>query len=157
VSGSDAKASSELAATAEAFAEVANVQFFKNPGVSAADKMQLAEAVLSGKVSEPVLNLVKVVLENGKAGELSEIAASYAKLSAEMGGATVARVESSAKLDAKTLQSIAAALQKMTGREVQVEPVINKDLLGGLKVLLGDEVIDLSLASRLVRLQQALV
>jgi F-type H+-transporting ATPase subunit delta len=60
------------------------------------------------------------------------------------------------KLDKTQLEKITAALKKMTGKEITMETSENPALIGGIKITIGDEMIDLSTAGKLRNLAQAL-
>ena len=101
-------------------------------------------------------NLVKLVVANGRIGEISNIAESFHAVLSESAGVATARIESATSLDEKQVNDLAAALKKMTGKEVTVEVAENSKLLGGIRVHLGDEMIDLSLARKIENLSKAL-
>ena len=58
-------------------------------------------------------------------------------------------VESAVKLDASEQQKLARILSTMSGHEIRLNVVINPSLIGGIKVIMGDWVMDLTLLSEL--------
>ena len=67
-----------------------------------------------------------------------------------------ATIESATALDPAVSREIVAGLEKKYGTGLATEYVINRDLLGGVRVRVGSDVWDSSVRSRLERLQQQL-
>ena len=133
-----------------------NIQsFFANPKVETANKEKVVVKVFA-KFSEKIINLLRLIVRFEKTSEIENIATSFRAVLNESAGIATATIESASKLDEKEIVNLAAALKKMTGSEVAVETKVEPKILGGVKVILGDELIDLSLLGKLGRLQKAL-
>ncbi len=146
----------ELTAVAEATSEGGVQAFFTRPDIAAADKEKLLTD-LTNKLSTPIVNLLKILIQNSRFSELTAIAAAFKQIADAASGQLTATIETPVKLSGKTAEQITATLKKLSGKDVSLAEVLNKDLLGGLKIRFGDEVIDLSLTGRLAKLQQSLV
>lgn len=102
-------------------------------------------------------NFLKLLLENGRAAVLPEIAAHFETLKARIENSVDATVTSAAKLSDQRVAEIAAALKKRLGRDVRVTTEIDENLIGGAVIRAGDVVIDGSLRARLTGLANALI
>ncbi|MFA6457943.1 MAG: ATP synthase F1 subunit delta [Patescibacteria group bacterium] len=140
---------------AEVLSEKTAQNFFANSRIATVEKEKVVTKVF-GKAGEKFENFLKLVVHHGRMSEIAGIAESFRAVLNESGGVATALIESARVLDEKELRGLAAALRKMTGREIAVEPRVNAQILGGVKILLGDELIDLSLTGKLSRLQKAL-
>ncbi|MFH1375679.1 MAG: ATP synthase F1 subunit delta [Patescibacteria group bacterium] len=149
------KVADDLDIVAEVLVQAEAQSFLTSPEVTVAQKDQLIDKAF-GQLNKASRNFLKLVIKNGKVRAITEIAESFRAVVAETAGLVTAKVESATPLEEAQIQDLIAALQKMTGKEVAIETSENPRLLGGVKVLLGDEVIDLSLAGKLQKLGQTL-
>ena len=149
------KTAADLDTVAEALSQPETQTFLTSPEVTLAQKNQLVEKTF-GELNKALLNFLKLIVVNGKIRELANIAVSFRDVVAETAGLTTATIESPVPLQEQQVKDLTAALKKMTGQVITVEVTENPRLLGGVKVLLGDEVLDLSLAGKLQKLNQAL-
>ena len=127
-----------------------------DPNLSSAKVAGLFIAVLSGKLSGDAENLVRVLAENGRLDVLSEIRTQYEALRNEREGVVEAEVHTAFDLEASQLADLVARLEKNTGRKVKASVRVDKDLIAGVKVVLGDKVIDGSARAQLGALENAL-
>jgi len=127
-----------------------------NPNLSAAQVAGLFIGILSGKLSGEAENLVRVLAENGRLDVLDEIRVQYEARKNEREGVVEAEVFTAFEMDAAQLADLVARLEKNTGRKVKVRVSIDKELIGGVKVVLGDKVIDGSARAQLGALETAL-
>ena len=141
---------SAVAADARVQAAVAS------PSLSAAQVAGLFLAILSGKLSGDAENFVRVLAENGRLGVLSEIRAQYEVLKNEREGTLEADIRSAFDLDAAQLADLVARLEKKTGRKVRAKVSVDASLIGGVRIALGDKVIDGSARAQLGALENAL-
>ena len=127
-----------------------------DPNVPAARVAGLFIAILSGKLSGDAENLVRVLAENGRLDVLAEVRAQYEALKNEREGVVEAEVYTAFDMDEAQLADLVARLEKRTGRKVKARVHLDKDLIAGVKVVLGDKVIDGSARAQLGALENAL-
>jgi len=127
-----------------------------DPNLSAARLAGLVISILSGKLSGDAENLVRVLAENGRLDVLAEIRAQYEALKNEREGVVEAEVYTAFDMDEAQLADLVARLEKKTGRKVKVRVRVDKELIAGVKVVLGDKVIDGSARAQLGALENAL-
>ncbi len=156
-------ASAELALTAEwleALASVAGnaqlLEFAANPKVT--DPQVYDVIVGVAKVSLPARgqNFLRTVIENGRLAALPEIAEQFRDLKNAQGGSSDAVVHSAFPIDAAALADVGRALEKRFGRKLNLTVHEDPSLIGGIRVVVGDEVLDTSVKARLEQMKAAL-
>ncbi len=144
----------------EALAAVAgNAQlqeFAANPKVTDAQVYDLITGV--AKVKLPTLgeNFLRTLIENSRLSALPEIAAQFRALMNAQGGSSDAVVYSAFPISADDLGKVSAALEKRFGRKLTVSVQEDTSLIGGIRVVVGDEVLDTSVKARLEQMKVAL-
>jgi F-type H+-transporting ATPase subunit delta len=127
-----------------------------DPNLSDAQVAGLFIAILGGKLTAEAENLVRVLAENKRLQLLPEIRAQFETLKNEREGVVEAEVHSAFELTEAQLADLVQRLEKKTGRRVKARIEIQKDLIAGVKVVLGDKVIDGSARAHLAALETAL-
>jgi F-type H+-transporting ATPase subunit delta len=127
-----------------------------SPFIAADRKRRLLDTLLAGKVTEPTLRLVTQAAVQGRGRSLDASLDEYSRLTAERRERLVAEVHVAIPLTARQRGRLAAALAASYGRDVHLNVVIDPQVVGGMSVRIGDEIIDGSLASRLAELRRRL-
>jgi len=127
-----------------------------DPNLSAAKVAGLFISILSGKLSGEAENFVRVLADNRRLELLPAIRAQYEALRNQREGLIEADVFSAFELDGAQLADLVAHLERKTGRKVKARVQLDKELIGGIKVVLGDKVIDGSVRAQLGALENAL-
>ena len=114
-------------------------------------------ALQKGLSLDPRLgNLLRTVLDNGRLAALPEIAAQYGALVNASSGVSDATVHSAYPIEPAQLQDVVAALERRFKRKLNAQVVIDPELIGGIRVVVGDEVLDTSVKARLEQMRVAL-
>ena len=119
-----------------------------DPTRTTEDRAGLLKNVLGTAVSPAALSLAQQSL-GGSYGSVPKALESYRRLAADVNGEGVATVTVAAPLTEEQSTRLAAALGKLYKRAIHTNTVIDPALLGGVKVEIGDDVIDGTIASRL--------
>ena len=127
-----------------------------DPNLSAAKVAGLFIAILQGKLSGEAENFVRVLAENGRLDVLSEIRDQYEALKNEREGVVEAEVYTAFEMDEAQRADLVSRLEKKTGRKVRAKVSVDASLIGGVKIVLGDKVIDGSARAQLGALENAL-
>lgn len=121
----------------------------------AATKAVLATADQLG-VDATTKSFLGVLAENRRLGELPAIIRAFRKLAANHRGETTAEVTSAHPLSDEQVIELKQQLRQRVGREVSVDLAVDPDLLGGLVVRIGSQMIDSSIRTRLNALTSAM-
>jgi F-type H+-transporting ATPase subunit delta len=97
-----------------------------------------------------------VLAENGRLALLPEIRVQFDALKNEREGVLEAEVQSAFELSEAQVADLVQRLEKKTGRKVKTKVQVNKDLIAGVRIMLGDKVIDGSARAQLGALETAL-
>jgi len=127
-----------------------------DPNFPAAKIAGLFIGILSGKLSGEAENFVRVLAENGRLEVLGEIRSQYEALKNEREGVVEAEITTAFEMDQAQLADLVARLEKRTGRKVKARVSVDKALIGGVKIAIGDQVIDGSARAQLGALETAL-
>jgi F-type H+-transporting ATPase subunit delta len=127
-----------------------------DPNLPDAKVAGLIIAILSGKLTGETENFVRVLAENGRLEVLAEIRSQYEALKNEREGVVEAEISSAFDMDQAQLADLVARLEKKTGRKVRARVSVDKSLIGGVKIAIGDKVIDGSARAQLGALENAL-
>ena len=127
-----------------------------DPNLSEAQVAGLFISILGGRLNGEAENLLRVLAENKRIELLPEIRTQFEALKNEREGVVEAEVHSAFELTEAQLADLVRRLEKKTGRKVRTQMRIDKDLIGGVKVVLGDKVIDGSARAQLAALETAL-
>ena len=127
-----------------------------DPNLSAARIAGLIVSILAGKLSGDAENFVRVLADNGRLGVLAEIRTHFEALKNEREGTVDAEILTAFEMDQGQLADLVSRLEKKTGRKVRARVSVDKSLIGGVKVSIGDKVIDGSARAQLGALENAL-
>lgn len=112
--------------------------------------------LLGERASSLTVGLVQLVVSQGRASELPAIARSFIETAAASRDRAVAEVRTAVPLDDATIERLAEALGKATGKTLEVKVVVDPEVIGGVIARIGDTVIDGSIASKVDDLRQVL-
>ena len=127
-----------------------------DPNYPATKVAGLFIAILTGKLTGEGENFVRVLAENGRLDVLAEIRSQYEVLKNEREGVVEAEVYSAFEMDQAQVADLVSRLEKKTGRKVRARVSVDKSLIGGVKIVIGDKVIDGSARAQLAALETAL-
>lgn len=158
--GADAQAwKRQLSALGQLASDPALRQYADNPKVQSAQVFDLIAgiALAQGVQVDPKIgNLLRTVIDNGRLSALPEIASQYAALVNAGSGVSDAVVTSAFPIDDAQLGEVVAALEQRFGRKLNATVEVVPELIGGIRVVVGDEVLDTSVKARLEQMKAAL-
>ncbi len=122
---------------------------------------QIYDLIVAGlgqvKLPEEAANLLKVVVENGRLEAVPEIARQFRELKNQSEGVADAYIESAMPMTQAEVDDLVANLGKrFPGLKLTPIVTINEALIGGVRVRVGDRVLDGSIQTRLAQMQEAL-
>jgi F-type H+-transporting ATPase subunit delta len=127
-----------------------------DPKLSDAQAAGVFISILSGKLNGDAENFVRVLAENKRLDLLPEINAQYDLLKNEREGVIDATVFTAFELSEAQATDLVQRLEKKTGRRIKPRFEVDSSLIAGVKVVLGDKVIDASARAQLGALDAAL-
>jgi len=131
-------------------------QFAADPKVSDEQVFGVVTGIAGNDLSPKLRNLLSTVIDNGRLSVLPEIASQFRSLVNDRGGIADAQVVSAFPLDAAQQDKLAKVLEKRFGRQLKVAVTVDPTLIGGVRVTVGDEVLDTSVVARLEQMRAAL-
>ncbi|WP_425230523.1 F0F1 ATP synthase subunit delta [Sphingomonas sp.] len=147
-----------LAAVRQALDESADFRTLTTSPVVA--RGQAAKAVLATAdrlgVDPTTRSFLGVLAENRRLGQLPAIIRAFRQLAARYRGEVTAEVTSAHPLDGDQVDALKQQLRQRVGRDVNVDLAVDPDLLGGLVVRIGSQMIDSSIRTRLNALSSAM-
>lgn len=155
--GANERAERELNTIAQAFSGSDELRSaLINPQLPAERKQSIVDDLLGGKASELVQGLVSFIVGQGRGSDLGAIVDEFISRSAAARSKAVAEIRSAIPLDQATLDRLASALSRATGKDLEVKTVVDPSVIGGIIAKVGDTVFDGSVARRLSSVRQAL-
>ena len=127
-----------------------------DPELPNENKRNLIGEVLGERANPVAVNLLGMLVEQGRARDIGRIAESLAEVAAERRQQVVGEVRSAVPLTDAQRRRLAEALSSATGRMVEVKVIVDPDLVGGVVARVGDVIFDGSIRSRLDEAKQQL-
>ena len=152
----------DLAAVLDGIAQVVTtpelVSVIGDPKLSSE---QIYDLIIAGlgqvKLPEEAVNLLKVVVENGRLEAVPEIARQFRELKNQSEGVADAYIETAMPMTQAEVDDLVAGLGKrFPGLKLTPIVTVNEELIGGVRVRVGDRVLDGSIQTRLAQMQEAL-
>ncbi len=141
----------ELARANPAFSE-----FLSSPALPAAKRAKSLVRIFKGRISDHTAHFLLVLNDKGRLGHLPAIAAAFDALVQAHFGRVEVDVYTAEPIRAEELRTIKDRFQKAIGKEAIVHPYTDGSMLGGVKIRIGDRLIDGSLATQLRRMREQL-
>jgi len=131
--------------------------FADNPKTTDQQVYDLVAGVAKGAAASGAgQNFLRTVIENGRLSVVPEIHAQFRALVNAQRGSSDAVVFSAFPIDASALAGLGVVLEKRFGRKLTTRVEIDAELIGGVRVVVGDEVLDTSVKARLEQMKTAL-
>ena len=148
--------SGDLQTIADFVGEADVAGLLANSRVPRAQKLRLLEAGLKGNISPLAMNLVRILDERSKLAIARDIQITFQEKFDESRGIAHAVVTTAVALSDDERNAIGARLSEITGKQVDVTPVVDEAIIGGLIARIGDQLIDGSTRTRLRALKREL-
>ena len=144
----------------EAWSTVAGHEDIKllvdNPKITDEQVLEVFTELSKTPAQAEARNFLGTLVENGRLLALPEIAAQFTVLKNADAGAAEAEVASAFAMDDAEIQNIAESLEKKFGRKLNITVVVDESLIGGIRVTVGDQVLDGSVRGKLNAMKVAL-
>jgi F-type H+-transporting ATPase subunit delta len=147
----------QLGQFADALNENRGLQvFFFSPYFSTEEKKEGLRKAIDG--AEPIfLNFLELLLENHRMPAIFRIRRNYDRLWKDHNRLLPVEVTAAVELDEETVRQIGDRIAEQTGRKVELSSKVEPDILGGIVVRVGNQVLDASIRNRLETLRKQVV
>ncbi|UXH78814.1 F0F1 ATP synthase subunit delta [Roseateles amylovorans] len=156
-SSQDVKAWAEQLAALALVAQDSQLrQFAEDPKVDTEQVFQVMAAAAKLQLLPGVQNFLREVVTNGRLAALPAMVQQFHDLANAASGVADAHIFSAFPIEPAQLAEVVATLEKRFGRKLQANVELEPGLIGGIRVVVGDEVLDTSVKARLERMKVAL-
>jgi len=147
----------DLGALAGAFENPQVAAFFHSPQITASQKRAAADEII-GPAGQPLArNLVGLLIERGRISSLPQLYTAFHDRMLERQGIAVGEVTTAVPLGPEELELVRQRLGVMLGKDIEIRPVVDPDIIGGIVARVGDQLIDGSVIGQLRKLRERLV
>ncbi len=151
-----AKWSDELALIA-AVSDNAQVRaLIDDPKLPSSELERALLAIFDGKLSDAAVNLVKLLVENDRLVIIADIVAAFEELKALDEGTLEAELTAASKPTDAQVSALVKQLEAKFGKKIEAQVKLDPELIGGIKIVVGDTVIDASVRGQLQSLAYTL-
>ena len=126
--------------------------FFSSPVIDEASRDASLKTMFSSRVSDLTLRFLLVLNSKGRLNSFESIAKAYDQLVQEAFGKIEVDVFTPTAIDAASIQTIKDSISAKLGKEPVIHPYIDEAMIGGLKLRIGDHLIDGSVQTKLRRI-----
>ena len=147
----------DLALLASLAADERVATYLTNHSVTGEQKLETLNATLDSTVQPETRNLAKLLIQRNRSGLIPEIRDIFDEQVRAERGITVAQVTTAEPLSAAEQALVLEKLQAVTGSQVELDVQVDPEIIGGIIVRIGDQVIDGSVRNKLEKLRSRLV
>jgi F-type H+-transporting ATPase subunit delta len=131
--------------------------YARNPKVSDSEVIATIQALLKSPLNAEANNFLSMLIENGRIELLPEIGTQFQLLKNSAEGAADAEITSAFDMSDAQVATLVTTLEKKFSRKLKPAVTVDPTLIGGVRVVVGDEVLDTSVRAKLQDLRTALV
>jgi len=131
-------------------------EFFASRSLNAKARAASLERIFKGRVSEFTYAFLQILNAKGRIGHISAVVAAFDSIVQEKFGRVEVDVYTAAPLDASGVQTLRDRLGASLKKDVVLHPFVEPSMLGGVKVRIGDQLVDGSVATRLRKMKDSL-
>jgi F-type H+-transporting ATPase subunit delta len=132
-------------------------EFLQSPLIDAAKRRTSLQRIFADRVTDLTLRFLLVLNEKDRLPHLESIVAAYGSLVDEAQGRVEVDLWTAAPMGQEQLEVVTARIREALGKDPVIHPYTDPDMMGGIKLRIGDQLVDGSLATRLRRLRQSLL
>lgn len=131
-------------------------EFFITPRISKTEKKETVKKIFEGKISTEVLNFLYILLDKRRAMNYREIVKQYAKIVAESRNISEGTIFSANPLKQEQIEAFQEKVAALVRKKVRLENKVDPSIIGGVKIFIGDKVIDATVKNKLQSLKESL-
>jgi F-type H+-transporting ATPase subunit delta len=131
--------------------------YARNPKISESEVAATVQALIKSPLNAEAKNFLDMLIANGRIELLPEIGVQFQALKNSAEGAADAEITSAFDMSAVQVSELIATLEKKFSRKLNPSVTVDPSLIGGVRVVVGDEVLDTSVRAKLQQMRVALV
>ncbi len=131
--------------------------YIDDPKVVSGDLERVFLSVCGDKLNEQAANLIKLLVEYGRLSILPDIAEAFEELKAQDEGVLEAEITAASQPKDAEVKALVKRLEDKFGKKIEASVKVDPELIGGIKILVGDTVIDASVKGQLQQLAYTLI
>jgi F-type H+-transporting ATPase subunit delta len=131
--------------------------FFHTQRINSVDKVKILKDVLGDLINPVVYEFFALLAERNEYSMFNSIAIVYGKLQKDSLNQIDVTAYSIDKIDMDLISSIVKGIEKFTGKNVDLKSQVDKDLLGGLKLRVGNTIFDGTIANQMAKMKKVLL
>jgi F-type H+-transporting ATPase subunit delta len=126
-------------------------ELLRNPNLDKRAKAAAVEAV-AGEGDPLVLNLLRLLVEKGRGGEVEQVAEEFERMAAADEGELSVELTTAYELSDEEARAIVGQIEQRSGRKVEANRTVDPELIGGMVLQVGSRRVDASIRGRLEQL-----
>lgn len=130
--------------------------FLTNPLISTEDKKEIIEKVFSSEIDVLIVNFLKVLIDKNRFDAFEEVLNSYNKALDDINNISRIQVISAVEMSEESKTKLKIKLEEKLKKNVVLDLNINSEIIAGLVIRIGDNVIDMSMKHKLEDLSKSI-
>lgn len=127
-----------------------------DPRLNAEQRTELFVGLIKSELPAKARNFIEVLVQNNRILVLPQIAEQFELLKNQLEGTALAEITSAYPLADEQVQQLVAGLEKKFGLKLKPSVTVDANLIGGVRVQVGDQVLDTSVQAQLARMRDTL-
>ncbi len=134
------------------------VELINNPRIDMDNKIDAIENVFKGRLSDDLTGFLVIVVSKGRFSEIDKIFEYFMDEVNKLKGVGTAYVTTPMELSAEEKKKVEERLLQTTSyKSMNMNYVIDESLIGGMRIKIGDRVVDSSVSTKIAKLKQSLM
>lgn len=127
-----------------------------DPRLNASKRIELFTGLVKSPLNDTARNFIALLIDNQRILALPQIVEQFELLKNKLEGTALAEISSAFPIGDEQVQQLVAGLETKFGLKLKPVVTIDPELIGGVRVVVGDQVLDTSVQAQLVRLRDTL-
>lgn len=126
------------------------------PGLTSQQRYELFAGLIKTPLSDKARSFLELLVDNERVLLLPQILEQFEVLKNQLEGTEVAHITSAFELSPEQINELVVGLEKKFGLKLKPDVIVDAALIGGVRVMIGDKVLDTSVQAQLARMRDTL-